>query len=67
MLFDVYRCNGGRREVIRTFDSFAAAEDYLAPLSADYERDADNPGCADAYTLRGDVVSIEPRLVECAA
>lgn len=49
----------GRRPVLH-FATFEAAEAYALKIAAFYERDADNPGCADFITQAGTLYAIEP-------
>jgi hypothetical protein len=61
MIYWVSRLEGLRsRSELAAFQSFEEAEAFvLARGCWDYERDADNPGCANAFTHAGELLTIE--------
>lgn len=51
----------GRRKVIATTDTFAAAKAKVEAMGVSFmEDDADYEGCADAYMTDGRVIAIQP-------
>jgi hypothetical protein len=60
-MFDIFQSSIHSRRVMSTHATFEAAEAALLAMEpVHYERDADNPGCADAYLKTAVVVCIEP-------
>ena len=60
-MFQVYTSTAYSKSVRATFDSIDAALAYLTKIGCIHiEADGDHPGCYDAMTKFGEVLSIEP-------
>ena len=56
----VYEVSFGRKHIVATFPTFDDAFAYLSERAVHIEAAPDFPGCADAFTKGGIVLSIGP-------
>ena len=59
-MYEVYAHTAYSAHLLATFATIEEAVEYLRARSVFAEEDGDNPGCWDAITRDGRVLSIEP-------